>query len=141
MKLDELSDEQLWQRLKDAEDEVFRIKMEIVARGRKEHPQLFDVIGTELRKALHTPGVMSYFVTEPKFVGKIPKRQDLPVEPRTAKAVKELRWKVELEILAPGLWDQETVHRHILARLGADEFPDVAEIVDSRLMWEEVKDR
>lgn len=139
MKLDELSDEQLWQHLKDAEDEIFRIKMEIVARGRREHPKLFDVIGTELRKALHAPGVLNYFVTEPKFVGKISERQDLPVEPKTAKAVKELRWEVELEILAPDSWDQETVHRHVLARLGADEFPDVAEIVDSRPIWKEDK--
>lgn len=58
MTLKEMSIDQLLQRLKDAEDEVAFIKLEIDARYRAEHPKLFDAVRKATRKALNAPSWM-----------------------------------------------------------------------------------
>lgn len=57
--LKDLDDEQLLQALKDAENEVQRLRQEIRFRSVSHYgPKLFDAVGDATRKALDTPSMM-----------------------------------------------------------------------------------
>lgn len=65
--LKEMTEHQLWQRLKDLEDEQVHLKMEIAARYKDKHPSLFEAVRDATREVLNTPSMMG----RSKFTAKL----------------------------------------------------------------------